>query len=254
LNQASFIIPSGTKSIGLWFKDGASITSIMLNEGSHPLPYQPYEGEVVHEKELTSLLGSLAGDLSTNANLLSLFPSGTDFSPKIEALWNSVEASESSNILTYGPSFGIKVQDKLGLLSLSTAGDTAKAVVSCYNTQNANLGWSQTLAMLGIAQTWTASQKFNAAPIFNSAQSNSYNNAEIMLNNQGEKYCGIGCVNGVDGLYFSPCNADGTWYSDSTYIWNFLGNLKQNGISVATADTANMTGSLSGTTLTLTIH
>jgi hypothetical protein len=137
------------------------------------------------------------------------------------------------------------------LAKIAIAGGNA-ALPAWYRTYT--LPQSGTLTVLDAEQTWTASQKFNAAPIFNSAQSNSYNNAEIMLNNQGEKYCGIGCVNGVYGLYFSPCNADGTWYSDSTYIWNFLGNLKQNGISVATADTANMTGSLSGTTLTLTIH
>lgn len=46
-------LSAGTYGIGFEINDvGTNTYKVMLNEGSEPLPYQPYEGKVVHEKDL----------------------------------------------------------------------------------------------------------------------------------------------------------------------------------------------------------
>lgn len=45
----------------LWFNETNKVSNLMLNEGSTPLPYQPYEGKVVHEKELGGYAKSIYG-------------------------------------------------------------------------------------------------------------------------------------------------------------------------------------------------
>lgn len=48
----SFTTPNGCKYV-VFSKNISSATNItMFNEGTEPLPYQPYEGKVVHEKDL----------------------------------------------------------------------------------------------------------------------------------------------------------------------------------------------------------
>ena len=65
-----------TISIVVWF-GAAGITfnncklAYMLNEGTTPLPYQPYEGKVVHEKELGDKLNSYV-DISTRQEINAL--------------------------------------------------------------------------------------------------------------------------------------------------------------------------------------
>jgi hypothetical protein len=57
-NIATFTTPSTCAFITIRVGYGSSVAgttypfNIMLNEGSHPLPYQPYEGEAVHENEM----------------------------------------------------------------------------------------------------------------------------------------------------------------------------------------------------------
>ena len=61
-------LPNGTYTLSFLvtgYTGTQSFTNIMLNEGSVALPYQPYEGKVVHEKELESAIGDIATILDT---------------------------------------------------------------------------------------------------------------------------------------------------------------------------------------------
>ena len=69
VNNFSFTTPSNCAYIRI--DTEIPITQIMLNEGSTPLPYQPYEGKVVHEKELGDKLGGYV-DTSTRQEINAL--------------------------------------------------------------------------------------------------------------------------------------------------------------------------------------
>ena len=60
-NTFTFLTRNNTYYIRILFRNTSNtdfnldiLSSVMLNEGSTPLPYQPYEGKVVHEKDLDS--------------------------------------------------------------------------------------------------------------------------------------------------------------------------------------------------------
>ena len=60
--SATFTSNNYINSIKIYSNDaGATSAKLMLNEGSEPLPYQPYEGKVVHEKELGGYAKSIYG-------------------------------------------------------------------------------------------------------------------------------------------------------------------------------------------------
>lgn len=60
----TFIKKSGGNAF-IWFGDVSKVSILMLNEGSEPLPYQPYEGKVVHEKGLGEKLNNYVDVSST---------------------------------------------------------------------------------------------------------------------------------------------------------------------------------------------
>ena len=66
--KASFNLASDT-DVGIIGKIyNSSNIKIMLNEGTTPLPYQPYEGKVVHEKELESITPGIFTKLGNKTN------------------------------------------------------------------------------------------------------------------------------------------------------------------------------------------
>ena len=66
VNNFSFTTPSNCAYIRI--DTEIPITQIMLNEGSVALPYQPYEGKVVHEKELESITPGIFTKLGNKTN------------------------------------------------------------------------------------------------------------------------------------------------------------------------------------------
>ena len=74
----------------------------MLNEGTKPLPYQPYEGKVVHEKKLESITPGIFTLVGNNVNTLTISKNETYFITSVEALPIYVEGN--SGISFYGSS------------------------------------------------------------------------------------------------------------------------------------------------------
>ena len=61
IGYGRFTTPNGCKYV-VFSKNISLATNVtMLNEGTTPLPYQPYEGKVVHEKELGGYAKSIYG-------------------------------------------------------------------------------------------------------------------------------------------------------------------------------------------------
>lgn len=75
-NSFTFIKKTGGNAF-IWFADVSKVSNIMLNEGSTPLPYQPYEGKVVHEKELES--ASIFSLVGNNVDTLTISKNETYF-------------------------------------------------------------------------------------------------------------------------------------------------------------------------------
>jgi hypothetical protein len=78
-NITTFTTPSTCAFIVIRVGNGSSVAgttypfNIMLVEGSHALPYQPYEGSIVHEKELTSDISTINSSIATtNTNVSTL--------------------------------------------------------------------------------------------------------------------------------------------------------------------------------------
>ena len=78
------------------------INNVMLNEGSTPLPYQQYEGKVVHEKDLESITPGIFTLVGNNVNTLTISKNETYFITSVEALPIYVEGN--SGISFYGSS------------------------------------------------------------------------------------------------------------------------------------------------------
>ena len=55
------------------------LSSVILNEGSVALPYQPYEGKVVHEKELESITPGIFSLVGNNVDTLTISKNETYF-------------------------------------------------------------------------------------------------------------------------------------------------------------------------------
>ena len=63
IGYGAFTTPNGCKYVVFSKQINLATNVTMLNEGTEPLPYQPYEGKVVHEKELGD---KLSGYVTTN--------------------------------------------------------------------------------------------------------------------------------------------------------------------------------------------
>ena len=81
-NTFTFLTRNNTYYIRILFRNTSNtdfnldiLSSVMLNEGSTPLPYQPYEGKVVHEKDLDNYTKKAIG-LSDNISLDTVTESG----------------------------------------------------------------------------------------------------------------------------------------------------------------------------------
>ena len=62
-----------------WGTTSNDVCKVMLNEGSTPLPYQPYEGKVVHEKELESITPGIFSLVGNNIDTLTISKNETYF-------------------------------------------------------------------------------------------------------------------------------------------------------------------------------
>lgn len=85
-----------------WGTTSNDVCKVMLNEGSVALPYQPYEGKVVHEKELESITPGIFSLVGNNVNTLTISKNETYFITSVEALPIYVEGN--SGISFYGSS------------------------------------------------------------------------------------------------------------------------------------------------------
>ncbi len=85
-----------------WGTTSSDICKVMLNEGSVALPYQSYEGKVVHEKELESITPGIFTLVGNNVNTLTISKNETYFITSVEALPIYVEGN--SGISFYGSS------------------------------------------------------------------------------------------------------------------------------------------------------
>ena len=75
-------LPNGTYTLSFLvtgYTGTQSFTNIMLNEGTEPLPYQPYEGKVVHEKELESITPGIFSLVGNNVDTLTISKNETYF-------------------------------------------------------------------------------------------------------------------------------------------------------------------------------
>ena len=73
----TFVTPSNAKYLRICY-DSSTTSNPMLNEGSHPEPYQPFYGGLVREKDITPVLlwengniGSFADEILTLSNMAS---------------------------------------------------------------------------------------------------------------------------------------------------------------------------------------
>ena len=65
----TFIKNSGGNA-SLWFSDASKVSNLMLNKGTEALPYQEYNGQTVHEKQLKELEDKI-GDISAILDILN---------------------------------------------------------------------------------------------------------------------------------------------------------------------------------------
>lgn len=77
-NSFTFIKKTGGNAF-IWFADVSKVSNLMLNEGSEPLPYQPYEGKVVHEKELETITPGIFSLVGNNVDTLTISKNETYF-------------------------------------------------------------------------------------------------------------------------------------------------------------------------------
>ena len=59
----TFTTPNSFNSVYVFFNNTNTNVAFMLNEGDHAYPYQPYNGEVVHKKELDNAVNGKQAQL-----------------------------------------------------------------------------------------------------------------------------------------------------------------------------------------------
>ena len=102
IGYGAFTTPNGCKYV-VFSKNISLATNVtMLNEGTIALPYQPYEGKVVHEKELESITPGIFSLVGNNVDTLTISKNETYFITSVEALPIYVEGN--SGISFYGSS------------------------------------------------------------------------------------------------------------------------------------------------------
>ena len=62
-----------------WGTTSSDVCKAMLNEGSEPLPYQPYEGKVVHEKQIENITPGIFSLVGNNVDTLTISKNETYF-------------------------------------------------------------------------------------------------------------------------------------------------------------------------------
>lgn len=102
-NSFTFVKKSGGNAF-IWFSDTSKVSNLMLNEGSVALPYQPYEGKVVHEKELNTAIDekTLFTLVGENVDTLTITKNETYFITTLTA--NKIYVSENEGVSFYGSS------------------------------------------------------------------------------------------------------------------------------------------------------
>lgn len=78
------------------------LSRVMLNEGSVALPYQPYEGKVVHEKELQSITPGIFSLVGNNVDTLTISKNETYFITSVAV--NPIYVEGNSGISFIGSS------------------------------------------------------------------------------------------------------------------------------------------------------
>lgn len=91
---------TGRTSVGIMVKSMAGSARIMLNRGSVANPYQPYEGEVVHEKGLAETLSAYPTSQSVSETYLSKADASSTYVEKSSL--TSVPTENSTNPITSG--------------------------------------------------------------------------------------------------------------------------------------------------------
>jgi hypothetical protein len=82
-----------------------SITKIMLSEGSAPLPYQPYEGEVVHGKGLAETLSAYPTSQSVSETYLSKADASSTYVQKSDGtILTGTFTTDANGAPTFNPS------------------------------------------------------------------------------------------------------------------------------------------------------
>ena len=77
-NSFTFVKKSGGNAF-IWFSNASKVSNLMLNEGSEPLPYQPYEGKVVHEKQIENITPGIFSLVGNNVDTLTISKNETYF-------------------------------------------------------------------------------------------------------------------------------------------------------------------------------
>ena len=103
--SATFTSNVYINSIKIYSNDaGATSAKVMLNEGSTPLPYQPYEGKTIHEKDLENALEKKQDKLVSGTNIKKI---------------NGNDILGNGNITLTADSVFTKVEDNVTSLTIS---------------------------------------------------------------------------------------------------------------------------------------
>ena len=103
--SATFTSNVYINSIKIYSNDaGATSAKVMLNEGSTPLPYQPYDGKTIHEKDLENALEKKQDKLVSGTNIKKI---------------NGNDILGNGNITLTADSVFTKVEDNVTSLTIS---------------------------------------------------------------------------------------------------------------------------------------
>ena len=79
IGYGAFTTPNGCEYVVFSKNIGLATNVTMLNEGSEPLPYQPYEGKVVHEKQIENITPGIFSLVGNNIDTLTISKNETYF-------------------------------------------------------------------------------------------------------------------------------------------------------------------------------
>ena len=127
--SATFTSNDYINSIKIYSNDAAATSAkVMLNEGSTPLPYQPYEGKIVHLKDL-----ELYGTKPAIANVQC---------PIDLSKWNDDTLSHSSGSSVLDLYFDYDALGNIYLLPTSSSGSMTKGIVRYTGGDTDAFTWS----------------------------------------------------------------------------------------------------------------